>query len=644
MDGGTMPETARRFGRIVAYRTLLLLAATGACCCVSVATSSQASATSVWLGQRKIAPPGQVGEASVVVDGNGDIAAVWSGPDNGIETAVRPAGGLWQAPVTISRGVGEVRAPLVATSAPGQQAAVIWWREGTVNLSEGSLNPFLLHAPTMLSPGGLGFRRASLAMDPAGDSVSGWYRDEHREKVAEVDFRPAASGPWLGPLAPDPLAVSEKSPSDIGDAPVQVAIGAGGDAVAAWSRSTLTFPTATTIKETSIKEASYKPAGGTWQPPVPMPGLVTSSPIQLGVDAHGDAVAAWEAGTGRGGRALEASVRPAASGRWQPPQLIAESGPMSLEGFRTPRVGPNPALAVGEGGEAVLAWEAVRGNRRVVEVATGSASTGTWQPTVVLETWPDWPSTGVLPSAATGNFRSTPIAHPSVAIAADGEALVAWDNASSLFRGTVDVALRPAPGAPWQSPVAVANAAAEGVQVATNALGEAAIVWTRLAKNGGEEIESDVLARLGITGASLSHHRFRIHRRPSRFGAPFGTQLRFNLSAPAQVTVAVTVYRSGVPINGRCVTEPRRRLPDTLRPCTHPISLGSWHEARPAGPNTMKLTHRLGQLGLHAGTYRLTLSAASGADTASPVKLPFYIAQRRTRRGSGGRGHAPSPR
>lgn len=628
-----MRETTRPFRRIVAHRVCLLLVATGAFCCVSaVATISRASATSVWLGPRQIAPPGQAGEVSAVVDESGDIAAVWSGPDNAVETALRPAGGLWQAPVVISQGVGEVEAPRIATSVSGQHAAVIWGRGGTVNVSEGSLSPFQLYAPRMLSPASQGAGKPDLAMNATGDSVSGWYSYEHREKAAELDFRPATSAPWLGPVT-----ISEKSPSNYGAAPVQVAIGADGDAVAAWSRFTRTFPL--------TKEASYRPAGGTWQPPVPMPGRATFFPIQLGVDAHGNAIAVWESQEGPE-KLLEASVRPAASGRWQPPQLIAESGPAWGDGpilFR--RVGPNPALAVGEDGEAVLAWEAVRGNRRVVEVTTGSASTGTWQPTVVLATWPDWASTGVIDNPAIGYPGPTPIAHPSVSLAGDGEALVAWDDASSRFAGTVDVALRPAPGAPWQSPVAVANAAAESVGVATNTLGEAAVVWDRLAENGEDTIEADILARLGITGASLSHHRFRIHRRPSRFRAQFGSHLRFNLSGPAQVTIAVTGYHRGVLIRGRgCVNEPPRRPLDTLKTCTWRIPLGSWHGTKPAGTNTIKLTHRLASMGLHSGTYRLTLSAASGTETASPVSLPFYIARMRARRKSGRRGHTSSPR
>jgi hypothetical protein len=120
-----MTETARRRGRIAAHRTLSLVAATGVCCCLSVATSPQAGATPVWLGPRHIGPPGRMSGAGVALDGRGDVAAAWAGPGEAIEIAFRPAGGLWQAPLVISQGVGGVEAPLAATSATGEQMAVM---------------------------------------------------------------------------------------------------------------------------------------------------------------------------------------------------------------------------------------------------------------------------------------------------------------------------------------------------------------------------------------------------------------------------------------------------------------------------------------------------------------------------------------
>jgi hypothetical protein len=74
---------------------------------------------------------------------------------------------------------------------------------------------------------------------------------------------------------------------------------------------------------------------------------------------------------------------------------------------------------------------------------------------------------------------------------------------------------------------------------------------------------------------------------------------------------------------------PAWRLPDTLRTCTRRISLGGWQAAGPAGANTIELTRRLAGIGLHPGTYRLTVSAANGGQLASPVSLPFYVARSR---------------
>jgi hypothetical protein len=570
-------------------------------------SGTQGALASVWLGSRAIAGGPLIRDPRVAIDGRGDVATAWDGADDAIEAAARPAGEQWGSPLVVSQGVGEVGAPLVVANAAGSQLAVAWAREGTVEVSEGSLSPFRLHAPTMLSLERQGAGEADLAMNAAGDEVAGWQGYEHGEKAPVLDFRPAASLPWLGPQV-----AGESAPALYADASPQVAVGSGGDAVAVWSRFTRALPL--------TNEAAFRPAGGSWEAPVTLPGN-GSFQIELGIDGRGDAVAVWQAEQRNGG-ALEASIRPAASGTWQTPEQIAQwnTPTSSIPGGR---VGPNPALAVGDDGEALLAWEVVRGGRRIVEVDTGSAHTGIWQPPVVLASWPDWSSTSEPDLPPVDWPGPTPIARPTVALD-NGLALVAWDNASSREVGNVEASVRPGAASTWEPPVAVAHVAAEGVHAAVSASGEAALAWKN--SNGEGAIETNILARLGITAASLSHERFRLRHRRTRVRSPFGARVRFDLSAPADVRFSVAAYRSGVLARGTCVAQLPQPVADTVQTCTRRIPVGSWLQTGTAGLNTADLTRSLVGLHLHPGAYRLTLSATDGAgDLAAPVGLPFYL-------------------
>jgi hypothetical protein len=131
---------------------------------------------------------------------------------------------------------------------------------------------------------------------------------------------------------------------------------------------------------------------------------------QIAIDAKGDAVAVWLYNS-EGVEAIYASVRPAFTGIWGAPVALS-----------TYKLVQSPHVAVDAAGEAVVIWEASEdsGASYIVQAATGSASTGTWQPAV-----------NVSPASQISRAAE-------LAVNAKGEAVTVWQNSSgAVIEGAV---------------------------------------------------------------------------------------------------------------------------------------------------------------------------------------------------------------
>jgi streptogramin lyase len=129
---------------------------------------------------------------------------------------------------------------------------------------------------------------------------------------------------------------------------------------------------------------------------------------------------------------------------------------------------------------------------------------------------------------------------------------------------------------------------------------------------------------------TLSRKRFSVGRASTPFtvarAVPSGTQLRFNLSEPARVTVKIERRASGRRVRGRCRTGAR-----SGKRCKTWKSAGrSLTRQGLQGPNSIAFSGRLGRKALAKGSYRALITATDAAGNRSKtVTLSFAIVAKR---------------
>jgi hypothetical protein len=184
------------------------------------------------------------------------------------------------------------------------------------------------------------------------------------------------------------------------------------------------------------------------------------SRLRIAVDGQGDAMAVWQSEDGKlegGVSSYEArtAFRPA-GGAWQAPETLSPYGQSAEEAD----------VAFDAHGDAFAVWEAYsssvpEGDGHFSIQAAFRPAGGPWQTPVDLS-----------PVEAPGSL------HPSLAVDAQGDAMVTWNRGEGPGGGPVQEAVRPAGGA-WQAPVDVTQGSEWGnfSQVAFGKQGDALAVW-----------------------------------------------------------------------------------------------------------------------------------------------------------------------
>jgi hypothetical protein len=289
--------------------------------------------------------------------------------------------------------------------------------------------PTWLPTTDLSAPGG-DASFAGVAIDDGGDAVATWERFDGSNDIVEAATR-LAGGTWS---APTPLS----APGEDGRSP-QVAMAAGGEAVAVWRRND---------GANLIVEAATHPLGGAWSASVKVsvPGQNASNQ-RVAIDARGDAVATWERSNGTN-EIVEASSH-AAGGGWTAPVPISAAG----------RDAENPRVAMSADGHAAIVFERYDGTRWRVEASTLTFG-GAWSPAVVLST--------------VGEGGETPM----VAMDATGDATVVWEGFDGMTPRVEAASLKV--GGAWSAPATLSTPGAEAVapRVAMSAAGDAVADWT----------------------------------------------------------------------------------------------------------------------------------------------------------------------
>jgi len=198
------------------------------------------------------------------MDARGDATAVWMHFDGShyvVESAYRPEQGKWEEATLVSQ--------------PGEEGG----------------NPHV-------------------ALDANGEALVAWRGEDEGVEFVRASYRPEG-GAW-------------ESPANVSSAGEQVqslrdAVDPDGNALISWAGSE------GKAGEYDIAKAAYRPAGGSWEAPVPLSEDGGNAyPLDLVFDTSGNAALAWERYDGSDNR-VQATYRPA-GGEWEAPTDLSEEG------------------------------------------------------------------------------------------------------------------------------------------------------------------------------------------------------------------------------------------------------------------------------------------------------------------------------
>jgi uncharacterized protein YheU (UPF0270 family) len=337
-------------------------------------------------------------------------------------------------PVDLSAGGNDAAAPQVAVD-PAGDAVTVWSRDnGPNSIVQAASRPAggTWSGPVDLSVAGRDAVEPQVAIDGSGNAVAVWSRSNGSRTVVQAATM-AAGGGWSAPIDLSNAEWNAETP--------QVAVNAAGDAVVVWSRYN---------GLNNIAQAASRPAGGTWSGAVDLSvaGRDAVEP-QVAIDGSGNAVAVWSRSNGSD-FIVQSSTR-AGGGPWSsPPTDLSTAGGPAGE----------PQVAIGTSGEAVVVWSRGDGANLVVQSAARAAG-GPWSEAVDLST------------------AGSDSQEPQVTLAQGGEAVAVWARDATGFSTIAQAALRP-PGGSWSaaSDLSSGGSIAEAPQVAVDRAGEAVVVWS----------------------------------------------------------------------------------------------------------------------------------------------------------------------
>jgi hypothetical protein len=317
-----------------------------------------------WIIQAAARPPGgtwrapidlsvagqNADEPRVALDANGDAVAVWErddGTEEIVQAATRPAGGTWGAPVDLSAAGESAKEARVALDANGDAVAV-WERDdGTEEIVQAATRAAggSWEAPIDLSAAGESAHDPHVAVDPAGDAIAVWRRNDGSDFIVETATRPAG-GMWQPPIDLSAAGQSAYDP--------EVAYSPTGEAAVVWRRDD---GTAYRV------QATARTVGGTWGTPIDLSAAGQNAyRPQVVLDPAGEAVVVWERYDGIDWIA-QGDARPA-GGTWGAPVDLSATG---ADVYR-------PQIAADTSGDAVAVWEYDTSSEDVIQAAVHDAA------------------------------------------------------------------------------------------------------------------------------------------------------------------------------------------------------------------------------------------------------------------------------
>lgn len=450
------------------------------------------NAVAGWTAPLSISQAGVVGgEPQVAVDGAGNTTVVWvsgTSPNRNIRSAYRPAGGPWEASISLLAGILDCHDPQLAVNPTGAALVVADCDAGAAGMNSSYRASAGGSWTQNVVSGSTSGVEPRVALDEAGNAVVVW---EKNDKTVQSSYRPAAGG-WAAALQASPVGAVVLNP--------QVAISPTGMAWAIW-RHKLNRKAGDPVVSV---EVIRRQGSAAWSAPTLRsltPAPTETSPIaveepQIKWNANGQRMAAWANQPVSGVAFMEERWGSGGDfGGWGEPAVFLSDGTRNVE---------VPQIAIDGQARGVAVWRSFDESGLGVRASTTAFINGSWsasvplatnqtviEPQVAIDPAGDatavWPAIGGVISAASrpagGVFgAATPIktrgADPRVAMDAAGDAIVAW---AQLGAG-IEIAVNDVTP-PVLSTVAVptsveAGAAAPMTATATDAWSSVSVAWS----------------------------------------------------------------------------------------------------------------------------------------------------------------------
>jgi len=260
----------------------------------SVVQSASQPAGGSWSAPVNLSSVKQAARSpQVALDPLGGATAVWEVEDSGaVQSASRPAGGSWSAPVNVSGTGAWTYQPQVGVDSQGNATAVWTNSEGKGSLIESATRPAggNWSAPVNLSKPARNTQEAQIAVGPQGDATAIWARSNGGDLVIQGAVRPAG-GSWSA-------SVDISAHHGQGGFYPRVAVDSRGNATAVWKGYDRN-------RHNLAVQAATRPLGGRWSLPTDVSNRFTRqtriSEPQIAVDPQGISTAVWVIGSKGGG-------------------------------------------------------------------------------------------------------------------------------------------------------------------------------------------------------------------------------------------------------------------------------------------------------------------------------------------------------
>jgi len=375
----------------------------------------------------------------LALDAQGNAVAVWTSYEawRVTQTATRPVGGSWSAPLTFSvPGEEGGWQPRVAVGANGDAVAV--W--SSIRDETGDFRQIVMAAtrdsggawstPVALSDeDGIALSsQPRVVVDAQGNVTAVWGEATGGAFVLRSRSRPK-DGDWSDPV--------DLTDSRVADQP-ELAVDAQGGVTAIWNRHLGVYAG-------GIIQAATRPPGEAWSAPVDLSDAdARSIDPEIAINAQGDVAAVWMTESG-----VQAARRMAGEA-WAP------AVDLDVDGV-------NADVAIDPQGTATAVWESNDGVGRLVHASTSMVG-GAWGDPIAISVRDEGDWYGAFPQVTTDP---------------QGDVTVIWRNFYEPNQNRVKAA-RHKDGGAWSTPVDLdeGNGVIEPLRVAADPQGYVTAAWT----------------------------------------------------------------------------------------------------------------------------------------------------------------------